>query len=179
MASEEISILPPDRFFSSPVTELVPEGGMRKRKQGGLKAVARLSIPAFVNFGQGGINGKSELQRTMTFLAPSGKISAAGGTALRTPPSGRAIRIFGFSVVLDPTTTTAAGSLVTLVDSTASVTLDNLLALPTSAPGVPYRAAAQLPGNGILLPANDVLSVNLSAAATAGGVYVNVWGVEE
>lgn len=179
MASEEISVLPPDRFFNSPVSELVPEGGMRKRKEGGLKAVARLSVPTYVNFGLGGINGKTELQRTMTFLQPSGKISAAGGTALRTPPAGRAIRILGFSVVIDPATTTAAGSLVTLVDSTASVTLDDIIALPTSAPGVAARFAAQLPGNGLLLPVNDVLSVNLSAAATAGGVYVNVWGCEE
>ena len=179
MASEEISILPPDRYFNSPVTELVPEGGMRKRREGGLKAVARLSIPAYVNFGQGGINGKAELQRTMSFLQRSTIISAAGPTTLRTPAAGRAIRILGFSVVIDPATTTAAGSLVTLVDSTASVTLDDVIALPTAATNVPYRAAAPLPGNGLLLPVGDVLTVNLSAAATAGGVYVNVWGCEE
>ena len=179
MAVEEITVLPPDRFYTVNVSELTPEGGFKKRTHGGLKAVARLSVPVYVNFAQGGINGKAELQRTMTFLQRSTEISAAGPTTLRTPAAGRAIRILGFSVVIDPATTTAAGSLVTLVDSTASVTLDDVIALPTAATNVPYRAAAPLPGNGLLLPVGDVLTVNLSAAATAGGVYVNVWGCEE
>jgi hypothetical protein len=179
MAVEEISVLPPDRYFATRVSELIPEGGLKKRTSGGLKAVARLSVPVYVNFGLGGVNGQAELQRTMNFLAPSLLLSSAGVHTVRTPAPGRAIRILGFSVVVDPATTTAAGSMVYLYDATSTAVLDNIVALQTAATNTPFRSSAPLPGNGLLLPVNDVLAINLSAAATAGGVYVNVWGCEE
>jgi hypothetical protein len=121
--------------------------------------------------------GLAESQRTPTVWKKSALIASIGATALWTPAAAKRIRLMGFSVVVDPATTTAAGSLVTVADGATG--LDDVIALPIAATNNPFRAAGILPSNGWLLPVGDVLNVILSAAATAGGVYVNAWGCEE
>jgi len=108
----------------------------------------------------------------------SGPITAAGVTAVWTPTLGKRARVRGFSVIVDPATTSAAGSLLTLTDGGAAV--DDFLFLGVAAPAVPLRWQAPLPGEGLRSSAvNNVIGVNLSAALTAGAVYINIWGVEE
>jgi len=121
--------------------------------------------------------GKSEAQRSMTIIKASALIASIGSTAIWTPAAGRAVRILGFSVVVSTLTTTAAGSLVTIKEG--ATTIDNLIHLAVAAPAVPIRWAAPLPQNGYLAAKDAVINVDLSAAATAGGVYVNIWGCEE
>jgi len=122
--------------------------------------------------------GTTELQRTASIIKRSGLISAAGNTALWTPATGKRFRWMGFSVVVDPATTTAGGSLVTILDG--STTIDDVIALPIAASNIPFRAFGFLSGNGYLSTGiGNVMNLNLSSAATAGGVYVNVWGTEE
>jgi hypothetical protein len=108
----------------------------------------------------------------------SGAITAAGPTAVWIPTAGKRARVKGFSIIVDPATTSAAGSLCTILDGAAAV--DDFLALGVAAPAVPLRWQAPLPGEGLRsAAANNVINVNLSAALTAGEVYVNIWGVEE
>jgi len=111
-------------------------------------------------------------------LVRSGVISAAGATTLWTPKTNKSVRVKGFSVIVDPVTTTAAGSLVTLTDGGNSV--DNFLFVGATVGTGPHRFPCPLPGEGLLSAApNNIIGVNLSAALTAGGIYVNIWGVEE
>lgn len=111
-------------------------------------------------------------------LLHSGPITAAGVTAVWTPQLNKSVRVRGFSVIVDPATTSVAGSLLTLTDG--GVAVDDFLFLGVAAPGVPLRWQCPLPGDGLLSDApNNVIGVNLSAALVTGAVYVNVWGVEE
>ena len=124
------------------------------------------------------LTGKGETKRTLTKIIPTALISAAGNTAIWTPAAGKKFRLIGFSVVVRGDTTTAAGSLVTLLDG--ATTIDNVCWLATTVATQPNRWSEPLPGNGYLsAAANNILYANLSAAATAGGIYINVWGCEE
>lgn len=119
-----------------------------------------------------------ELKAGMTVLIDSAVITAAGQTVLWTPAIGKRARVMGFSIVVNPATTTAAGSLVTIQDG--AVDVENVLYLGIAAPAVPGRWAEVFPDNGYLSVApNNTISVNLSAALTAGGIYINIWGTEE
>jgi hypothetical protein len=120
--------------------------------------------------------GAAEAARTPTVLKKSAVITS-GTTALWTPAAGKRIRWMGVSITVDPATTTAAGSIVTIADGATAI--DDLIALGINAPGIPFRASSVIGGNGILFPVGDVLNVVCSAALTAGGIYVNVWGCEE
>lgn len=105
-------------------------------------------------------------------------ITAAASTTLWIPTIGKRARIKGFSIAVDPATTSAAGCLITLTDG--GVAIDNIVALGVGAPGTPLRFAGAFPGEGLRSSGvNNLVAVNLSAALTAGGVYLNVWGVEE
>lgn len=101
-----------------------------------------------------------------------------GNNVIWTPQLNCRWRLRGVSITVDPATTTTAGSVVTLMDGANK--LDDLLVLGTAAFVGPFRAASSIPGEGIrsALP-NNTLSVNLSAAVLTGGLYVNVWGIEE
>jgi hypothetical protein len=137
-------------------------------------------IPIYLTEGRNLFNPTSkttEMQRTMTTIKASAVITAANQTALWTPATGKRIRIMGFSIVVNPATTTAAGSLVTLQRGTTDI--DDVIYLGTAALAVPARWPGILPMNGLLLNPDEVLSANLTAACTAGGIYLNVWGCEE
>jgi hypothetical protein len=122
--------------------------------------------------------GLPEIQRTASVIKRTTLLATIGDTAVWTPSTGKRFRWMGFSVVVDPATTTAAGSLVTIKDG--ATIIDDVIALPVAASNIPFRSFGFLQGNGYLSTAvGNVLNVNLSAAATAGGVYVNVWGTEE
>ena len=109
----------------------------------------------------------------------SGGITALGATTIWTPTTGKRARVRGFSVIVDPATTTVAGSLISLLDGGAAV--DDFLFIGVGPQTqTPLRWQAPLPGNGLRSAAvNNVIAVNLSAALTAGGIYINVWGTEE
>jgi len=124
------------------------------------------------------LTGKGEAQRTVTKLIPSGLISNIGTTVLWTPAAGKKFRLLGFSVIIRVDTTTAAGSLITLLDGATPI--DNVCWIAATVTTQPNRWSAPLPGNGYLsTAAGNVLYVNCSAALTAGGIYINVWGCEE
>ncbi len=121
-----------------------------------------------------------EPQRTMTMLLDSGAITSAGNTPMWTPVAGKRYRLMGFSVVVDPATTTTSGVVVTLTDSVSGQVLDNVIILGTGALTAPFRAAGILPSNGFLSPYQDsVLLVTLSSGLLTGQIRVNVWGCEE
>ena len=82
----------------------------------------------------------------------------------------------GYSVFIPSTTTTAAGSTITLQD--ASTNIFYLAVLGTTTAVIAYNVV--LPGNGyISAAANNVLNINCTAALTAGSISVNVYGTEE
>lgn len=122
--------------------------------------------------------GRAELQRTMTAIKHSADITVIGQTAIWTPAANKRVRVMGFSIVVDPATTSVAGSVITLQDGATD--LDDFLILGITAPAVPLRWQCPLPANGYLSSTiGGVINVSLSAALTAGRIRVNVWGCEE
>lgn len=169
----------PDLTACSENVQYLALKSVRRRTAGtGLVAEVEMTVPTLFNPATGP-RGAYERQRTFPVLKRSTLVSAAGDATVWTPASGKAVRLIGFSVIMDPATTTAAGSLVTLKDITVANVVDDVLALPIAATNNPFRAVSILPGNGVLFPTGDALGINLSAAATAGGVYVNLLGCEE
>jgi hypothetical protein len=120
-----------------------------------------------------GSNGE-RLRTPTTFKSVS--TAAAGATALWTPTSGKKFRVMGWTVLIPSTTTTAAGSTITLQDSAATVF--TVAVIGTTTATIAYNSGAMY--NGYLSVLKDnVLNINCSAALTAGNVLVNVWGTEE
>lgn len=107
----------------------------------------------------------------------SGQVQAVGSTALWTPSAGKRFELLGYSVIVRWDSTSAAGSRVTLRDSLTDIF--NIASIPVGALNQMSYSTVNLPGDGYLGSADGaVLYVNLDAVATAGGVYVNVWGYE-
>lgn len=123
--------------------------------------------------------GTAEAQRAMTVWKKAGPLTTAADQTIWTPSAGKRVRLLGVSIVVDPTTTSAAMSLITLKDITNATVYDYLLALNTTAPATPYRAQAPLSPNGYLFPKDAAIGIAIGSALTAGGVYVNMWGTEE
>jgi hypothetical protein len=79
--------------------------------------------------------------------------------------------------VIQGGSTSAAGSVVSLLDNATAITY--LAGIAASIVGAP-NGIIQFPGNGYLSStADQVLNVSLSAAFTAGAILVTAWGVEE
>ena len=118
---------------------------------------------------------KGEVQRTPVVFK-SNVASNVGATALWTPAVNKRFRILGIYFYVSAATTSAAAPIVTLVDN-----VTNFMQLITlGATNGVITQQIPLPGNGYLsTTAGNVLSINLSAACTAGGVCVDVWGTEE
>ena len=118
---------------------------------------------------------KEESQRTPVVFK-SNVASNVGATALWTPAVNKRFRILGIYFYVSAATTSAGAPIVTLVDN-----VTNFMQLITlGATNGVITQQIPLPGNGYLsTTAGNVLSINLSAACTAGGVCVDVWGTEE
>lgn len=130
-----------------------------------------LNVDTFYNVA----SGMSERQLTPGFFK-TGTAAALGNTALWTPTTGKKFRILGFKVFIPSTTTTAAGSTITLKDDASTVF--TLAVIGTTTQVINYQQTGM--GNGYLsAAANNVLNINCSAALTAGGCTVDVWGTEE
>lgn len=163
----------PDQVYSEQVGAVFPVH-LDRQDDGKIVVGGTATIPLSI---YNPVDRTMAMQRACTQVIGSAAISGAGATALWTPASGKRIRLMGFSVIVNPATTTAAGSLVTL--KRGSTTFDDVIYLGVAALAVPARWAGLLPPNGYLLDVDEVLNVDLSAACTAGGIYINVWGTEE
>jgi hypothetical protein len=134
------------------------------------------AVAAF-NFGW---NGNTFDRARVANVFKTVQVSAAGDTTLWTPAAGKKFRLMGLAY-----TNTMANGGAGVVAVTALVK-DNADAFLTFTFGTPVGIATNLPGNTILLgngklssAANNSLVINLSAAAAAGILAVNVWGTEE
>jgi hypothetical protein len=102
--------------------------------------------------------------------------TAAGPTALWTPAGGKKFRLMGFSFAIPSIATSVAGVIINLLDAAAAVGYVAAIGATTTA----FAGTVVFNGNGYLSAAiNQVLNINLSAAITAGAVYVTAWGTEE
>lgn len=124
------------------------------------------------------VTGAGETQRSMTTWKKAGPLTTLGDQTVWTPAAGKAVRLLGLSIVVDPATTTTAGSVVTLKDITNVIVYDYLVNLGIAAAAI-NRIQAPLSPNGYKFPPGAAIGINLSAAALAGGVYINMWGCEE
>lgn len=177
MTDPQVSYTPsPPNLFTDTITELDFE--FRRRKKGGYAGKLDMVIPQYLDPDLNGKYGQFVPQYAANVIHRSGEITAAGNSTVWTPAPGRSIRLMGFSVLVDPLTTTAAGALVNIIDITANNILDDAVILGTAAPGVPFVSQRLGPPNGIQLPVGDVLGIVLSAACTAGGIEVNFYGCE-
>jgi hypothetical protein len=126
------------------------------------------------------VTGLGEVQRTPTCFK-SLPATAAGTTAIWTPPSAKKFRLMGGILTLSKEAACAANFLINFLDNAvdmklyftistgALVAIGNVVLIPFS-----------FPGNGYLsVLAGNALNVNLSGALTAGNLYVTVWGTEE
>lgn len=102
--------------------------------------------------------------------------AAIGSTALWTPAAGKKFRILGFSVFIPSISTSAAGSVVSLLDNAAAFTYAAAIGATTA---VVALTVALGPNGFLSAAANNVLNISLSAAFTAGAIYVSAWGTEE
>jgi hypothetical protein len=97
-------------------------------------------------------------------------------TALWTPVGGKKFRLMGFSWAIPSTSTSAGGAVVSLLDSAATICYVAAIGTTTTA----FTGQVQFNGNGYLSAAADqVLYMQLSAAFTAGAIYMTAWGTEE
>lgn len=102
--------------------------------------------------------------------------NAINTTALWTPAGGKKFRLLGFSWAIPSNATSAAGAVVSLLDSAATVCYVAAISATTGA----QSGQVAFAGNGYLSAAADqVLYFQLSAAFTAGAIYATAWGVEE
>lgn len=102
--------------------------------------------------------------------------NAINTTALWTPTGGKKFRLMGFSWAIPSTATSVGGSIVSLLDSAATVCYVAAIGTTTGAQSGCVNFAA----NGYLSAATDqVLYMQLSAAFTAGAIYMTAWGTEE
>jgi hypothetical protein len=120
---------------------------------------------------------QNEALRTPTIFKTTALIQAIGNTAIWTPASGKRFRLLGGVVNVPNTSTSAAGTISALFDG-ATASGITLTAIGATTAGISYTLT--LPSNGYLSTAiNNALNLNNSAAYTAGGIIVCVWGVEE
>jgi len=97
-------------------------------------------------------------------------------TALWTPTGGKKFRLMGFSWAIPSNSTSVAGSVVSLLDSAATICYVSAIGATTGA----QSGCVNFAVNGYLSAAVDqVLYMQLSAAFTAGAIYMTAWGTEE
>lgn len=107
--------------------------------------------------------------------------TAAGLTAVWTPPAGLRFRLMGYSISVSGTVAATGPQLLQFVDGlVANVIFQHLATVDITTAGPDTQIAVTL-GNGYLSnTVNNVLSINLATAAMlTGGVAVNVWGMNE
>ena len=112
----------------------------------------------------------------------SGKFTAAGSSVLWTPAAGKKFRLMRFQVdVTGGVTAAAAGDLDIVCYDGATATPIALSAyIPATVTGNSWSSGWIDLANGVLsVAADNVLSINLSFALTAGVVRVTVAGTEE
>lgn len=99
--------------------------------------------------------------------------SAAGDTALWTPTAGHRFVLTGGVIVVPNGATCAAGLTTLLTDSGTTVMIVSNIVATTV--GVAYSFVVP---EYVSLADNNVLRINNSAAFTAYGIWVTVWGYE-
>jgi hypothetical protein len=116
-----------------------------------------------------------EVARTPTVFKTTAT-ATVGDTTLWDPAAGKKFRIMGFSWQIGSNATTATTCIVSLKDgSTGILSVFNMGTTTGADSGV-----IMFPGNGYLSTAADnILSITLTAALTAGQIMFNVWGTEE
>jgi hypothetical protein len=172
----------PQQVLSEQVGAVYPES-LSKQDSGQLVIGAQVVVP--YSPGTGGfvmpvlyntLSLKEESQRTPTFFKFLGVTSASGSTALWTPTAGKRFRLMGGTIIVPSTSTSAANVVSSLLDSATGFM--NVAAIGTTTGGIAYNLS--LPANGYLSSAvGNVLNLNNSAAYTAGGITISVWGTEE
>jgi hypothetical protein len=119
---------------------------------------------------------KEESQRTPTVFKTLDLTAAAGSTAVWTPSANKRFRVLGGVVNVPNTSTSAAGLISRLLDGATNFA--NIVAIGTTTAGISYTLS--FGENGYLSTAvGNVLNVNNTAAYTAGGIVLSVWGTEE
>ena len=119
---------------------------------------------------------KEESQRTPTVFKTLDLTPAIGSTAVWTPTAGKRFRVLGGIVTVPNTSTSAAAVISRLMDG--AVNFANIAAIGATTAGISYQLS--FGGNGYLSTAvGNVLNLNNTAAYTAGGVVLSVWGTEE
>ena len=119
--------------------------------------------------------GVAEVLRTpLKWSAASA--NAINSTTLWDPAAGKKFRLMGFSWAIPSTATSAAGSIVSLLDQAATVCYVAAIGATTGA----QSGCVNFAGNGYLSATVDnILYFQLSAAFTAGAIYMTAWGTEE
>lgn len=177
----DLAATPPDSFFSERVSRLYPSKSRDSREGKGVEIETQVVVPlTWVPSVSPSPSGRLEVMRSPTAFK-SVAAMAVGATALWTPAAGKSFRVLGFVIVPSGGLAAAGPQVISLQDGGASFGIDIQTYLPIAASVVAQSPiCVSLPGNGYLSAApGNVLSVNLSAAVTAGAVSVSVWGTEE
>lgn len=134
------------------------------------------SVGAF-NFGW---NGASFDRRRVANVFKTVQVSASGDTILWTPASGKKFRLMGMSYTNTMANGGAGIVAVTILIKDGSSTILTFSVATSTAIAVAQPPLMLSFGNGILSStANNNLVANMSAAASAGILAINVWGTEE
>lgn len=184
-------------FFSAPLFPPFIAGAVTAQGPGGGSVIVRVdgyapsTIDAGVALGMSevhalgyGFNGATWDRLRTPVIFKTVTATASGNTTLWTPTSGKKFRLQRYRIeVSNGAAQSSGGDIdVTFQDATTDMNLGHTLYVPAAAATVvgAFSSGWIDLGNGVLSGAiNRVLSVNLSAALTAGKLRVMVAGTEE
>lgn len=131
----------------------------------------------FLNIGTAGLVGDvvryEQMRGVGSFPAPQ-RVTAAGVTALFTPPSGNAFRLLGFTVSVCAAIASGPNVLeVTILADAREIWMGNAFCDATIVGQTQMGADF---GQGEKFAVDEVLNINLSEACTSGSVAVTAWG---